>query len=263
MLTTDIGNKEASISQLKNDLSKHKKLLQEVEEKASNLIGFEAQQKANQAQIAQMTNEQSTLGLFAFAQKRELSAKIVSLTAVNTRLEKEIATAQAFIKTTGSAESLRHTVVTIEQKLGVKSSELAELNEKLVLLRAQIAPIVEQLENRQTIAILAQDEAILPLLIEEPSVAMIIKTDDELRYMIKSLEHFYVLPKSKQKTIFGSSTFDAEAVYYQACQAMEYAKSIDDIKWARGEFSAIKRYKNSLALLQKCDEMIARNTYKM
>jgi hypothetical protein len=111
----------------------------------------------------------------------------------------------------------------------VLSSELAELNEKLVPLRVQIAPIVEQLENRQTIAILAQDEAVLPLLIEEHSVAMIIKTDDELRYMIKSLEHFYMLPKSKQKTIFGASTFDAEAVYYQACQAMEYAKSVDDI----------------------------------
>ena len=92
---------------------------------------------------------------------------------------------------------------------------------------------------------------------------MIIKADDELRYMIKSLDHFYVLPKSKQKTIFGASTFDAEAVYYQACQAMEYAKSVDDIKWARGEFSAIKKYKNSLELLQKCDEMIAKNTYKM
>jgi hypothetical protein len=72
-----------------------------------------------------------------------------------------------------------------------------------------------------------------------------------------------VLPKAIQKTIFGTSTFDAEAVYYQACQAMEYAKSIDDIKWARGEFSAIRRYKNSNELLQKCDEMIAKNTYKM
>ena len=81
--------------------------------------------------------------------------------------------------------------------------------------------------------------------------------------MIESLEHFYVLPKSKQKTIFGASTFDAEAVYCQACQAMEYAKSVDDIKWARGEFSVIKKYKNSLELLQKCDEMIAKNTYKM
>lgn len=258
-LTSEIEEKETLASQLKADLS----LQQEVEEQSANLINFEAQYKANQAQITQMTNEQASLGLFAFAQKRELSAKVASLTAVNTRLAKEIATVQAFIKTKGSAESLRHTVGTIEQKLGVLSSELAELNEKLVSLRVQIALIVEQLENRQTIAILAQDEAVLPLLIEEHSVAMIIKTDDELQYMIKSLEHFHVLPKSKQKTIFGASTFDAEAVYYQACQAMEYAKSVDDIKWARGEFSVIKKYKNSLELLQKCDEMIAKNTYKM
>jgi hypothetical protein len=263
VLTSEIEKRETLASQLKVDLSKSKKLQQEAEEQSANLINLEAQYKANQAQITQMTNEQSSLGLFAFAQKRELSQKIASLAAVNTRLAKGMAKAQDFIKTKGSAESLRHTVGTIEQKLGVLSSELAELNEKLVPLRVQIAPIVEQLENRQTIAILAQDEAVLPLLIEEHSVAMIIKTDDELRYMIKSLEHFYVLPKSKQKTIFGASTFDAEAVYYQACQAMEYAKSVDDIKWARGEFSAIKRYKNSFELLKKCDEMIAENTYKM
>ena len=92
---------------------------------------------------------------------------------------------------------------------------------------------------------------------------MLIKADDELRYMIAPLDHFYLLPIEKRKTIFGFIGIDVAAVYYQACQGMECAKSIDDIKWARGEFSAIKRYKNSIELLQKCDEMIARYTYKM
>lgn len=92
---------------------------------------------------------------------------------------------------------------------------------------------------------------------------MIIKADDELRYMIKNSELFYLLPKTKQKTLCGNSSFDAEAVYYQACQAMEEAKSMDDINWARGEFAAIRRYKDSNQRLAKCDEMIANNTYKL
>ena len=123
-------------------------------------------------------------------------------------------------------------------------------------------PIVQKLENRQIIATLAQDEEILPLLVDEYSIAMIIKADDELRYMIKNSESFYMLPEAKQKSLFGSSSFDVEAVYYQACQAMEEAKSMDDIKWARGEFAAIRRYKDSNQRLAKCDEMIANNTYK-
>ena len=37
---------------------------------------------------------------------------------------------------------------------------------------------------------------------------------------------------------------------------------MDDIKWARGEFAAIKRYKYSTQRLAKCDEMLANTTYK-
>ena len=91
---------------------------------------------------------------------------------------------------------------------------------------------------------------------------MTIKADDELRYMLKNSELFYMLPKDKQKFLFGSSYFDTETVYNQACQAMDGAKSMEDIKWARGEFAAIKRYKDSAQRFARCDEMIAKNTYK-
>ena len=37
---------------------------------------------------------------------------------------------------------------------------------------------------------------------------------------------------------------------------------MDDIKWARGAFAAIRRYKESNQKLSKYDEMIANNTYK-
>ena len=99
-------------------------------------------------------------------------------------------------------------------------------------------------------------------MVDEYSLAMIIKADDELQYLIKNSEFFYLLPKDKQKSIFGISYFDTEAVYYQASQAMEKAKNMDDINWARGEFAAIRCYKDSAQKLAKCEEMIANNTYK-
>lgn len=80
--------------------------------------------------------------------------------------------------------------------------------------------------------------------------------------MIKNSKSFHMLPKDKQSGLLGSCSFDAEAAYYQACQAMEEAKSMDDIKWARGEFVAIRWYKDSTQRLEKCEEMIKSNTYK-
>ena len=95
------------------------------------------------------------------------------------------------------------------------------------------------------------------------ALAYVGKLKVELRYIIKNSEFFYMLPKDKQKSLFGTSSFDAEAVYYQACQTMEEAQSMDDINWARGEFAAIRRYKDSAQKLAKCEEMIANNTYKL
>ena len=186
-LTSEIEKKAAVVAQLKNDLAKAQKLLQEGLKQSANLASYDEQYQANQLQIAQATKEQASLGLFAFSQKREISAKITSLTAISTRLEKEIASARNFIKTNGTVESIRNTAETAEQKHEALSAELTALNNNLVLLRAQIEPIVAQLENKQIISILAQDEAIFPLLIKEAAVVSVIKSDSELQKMIKSL----------------------------------------------------------------------------
>lgn len=262
-ITREIEKKTAPVEKLKKDIAKAKGQQKEIKSKSDQIVSFEAQLKTAQQQLSQANNELSSLGMFAFSKKKELSARVKELSSLIESISDKISQSKKFINGAGSIEAIQASVEGNERKITEYLDSAKYLNDELTQLQAQLIPIVQKLENRQIIATLAQDEKVLPLLVDEYSLAMIIKADDELRYIIKNSEFFYVLPKDKQKSLFGSSSFDAEAVYYQACQAMEEAKSMDDINWARGEFAAIRRYKDSTQKLAKCEEMIANNTYKL
>ena len=262
-ITREIEKKTAPVEKLKKDIKKAKGQQKEIKSKSDQIVSFEAQLKTAQQQLSQANNELSSLGMFAFSKKKELSARVKELSFLIESISDKISQAKKFINGAGSIETIQASIERKERKITEYLDSAKYLNDELTPLQEQLIPVVQKLENRQIIATLAQDEKILPLLVDEYSLAMIIKADDELRYIIKNSEFFYMLPKDKQKSIFGYSSFDAEAVYYQACQAMEKAKSMDDINWARGEFSAIRRYKDSAQKLAKCEEMIANNTYKL
>ena len=262
-ITREIEKKTAPVEKLKKDIEKAKGQQKEIKSKSDQIVSFETQLKTAQQQLSQANNELSSLGMFAFSKKKELSARVKELSSLIESISDKISQAKKFINGAGSIEAIQASIEGNERKITEYLDSAKYLNEELTPLQAQLIPVVQKLENRQIIATLAQDEKVLPLLVEEYSLAMIIKADDELRYIIKNSEFFYMLPKDKQKSLFGNSSFDAEAVYYQACQAMEEAKSMDDINWARGEFAAIRRYKDSAQKLAKCEEMIANNTYKL
>ena len=261
-ITAEIEKKTAPSEKLKKDIENAKGQLREIKSKTDQIASLEAQLKTTQQQLTQANSELSSLGMFAFSKKKEVAARVKELSSLVASISDKISQAKKFIKGAGSVDTLQASIESNERKIAECLSSTKSLNDEISSLQAQLVPVVQKLENRQIISTLAQDENILPLLVDEYSIAKIIKADDELRYMIKYSEFFYLLPKTKQKSLFGYSSFDAEAVYYQACQAMEEAKSMDDIKWARGEFAAIRRYKDSSQRLAKCDEMIANNTYK-
>lgn len=252
-ITREIEKKTAPVEKLKKDIEKAKGQQKEIKSKSHQIVSFEAQLKTAQQQLSQANNELSSLGMFAFSKKKELSARVKELSSLIESISDKISQSKKFINDAGSIEAIQASIEGNERKITEYLDSAKYLNDELTPLQEQLIPVVQKLENRQIIATLAQDEKVLPLLV----------ADDELRYIIKNSEFFYVLPKDKQKSLFGSSSFDAEAVYYQACQAMEEAKSMDDINWARGEFAAIRHYKDSTQKLVKCEEMIANNTYKL
>lgn len=252
-ITREIEKKTAPVEKLKKDIEKAKGQQKEIKSKSHQIVSFEAQLKTAQQQLSQANNELSSLGMFAFSKKKELSARVKELSSLIESISDKISQSKKFINDAGSIEAIQASIEGNERKITEYLDSAKYLNDELTPLQEQLIPVVQKLENRQIIATLAQDEKVLPLL----------AADDELRYIIKNSEFFYVLPKDKQKSLFGSSSFDAEAVYYQACQAMEEAKSMDDINWARGEFAAIRHYKDSAQKLVKCEEMIANNTYKL
>lgn len=265
-ITKEIEERSISVEKLKENIKKAQSQLREIKNTSEQITSLEAQLEKTQQHLAQTNKELSSLGVFAFSKKKELAARMKELTDQASSISDKISQAKKFISKADTVDVLQASISDNERKIakrdGAGPSEKS-LNAELMSLQEQLAPIAQKLNNRQIIATLAQDEKILPLLVDEYSIAMTIKADDELRYMLKNSELFYMLPKDRQKLFFGmKGYFDTESVYYQACQAMDGAQSIEDIKWARGEFAAIKRYKDSAQRLARCDEMIAKNTYK-
>lgn len=261
-ITKEIEKKTAPAEKLKKDIEKAKGQILEVKTKSDQLVSYETQLKTTQQQLTQADNELASLGMFAFSKKKEVAARVKELSSLAASISDEISQTKKFINDSDSVEVLQASIDSNERKVAECLDSAKSLYDELTPLQNQLVPVVQKLENRQIIATLAQDEKILPILLDEYSLVMIIRADDELRNMIENSKFFNMLPKDKQKSLLDSSLFDAEAVYYQACQAMEEAKSMDDIKWARGEFAAIRRYKDSNQRLIKCEEMIADNTYK-
>ena len=261
-ITDEIEKRTSPAEKLKKDVKKAKEQLQEVERQSDKLASFEIQLKTTEQQLAKANSELDSLGMLAFSKKKELAARVKDLSLLSKSISDKISQTKAFINGAGSPEMLQASIDSNEIKVDECLNSVKFLNDELALLQEQLMPTIHKLENRQIIAILAQDEKKLPLLFDEYYLAIFIKTDTELQYMIKNSKSFHMLPKDKQSGLLGSCSFDAEAAYYQACQAMEEAKSMDDIKWARGEFVAIRWYKDSTQRLEKCEEMIKSNTYK-
>ena len=272
-ITKEINRKNLTIENLKKEILKEKTLLQESKNNVELIFEPEARIKTIQQQITQLNSELSRLGAFAFSKKKEISVKITELKNCLEDYSNKISKIKEHIKKIGPKEALVNSIEANKRSVKECLREIELLNPELDKLNAQLEPIVEKLKNRQIIATLfqnekilpklAENEKVLPILLENDSIVAKIKMDDKLKYMIKSSEFFYLIPRDKQKTIFGSIIFDTEAVYYQACQALENARSIDDVKWAQQRFIPISRYKDSNSLLLKCEEMIEKNTYKM
>lgn len=258
----DIQIIEKAVENLNKEINGIQELQQSIRTKSKEVVDLDIKLNETQKQLLQAKKDLSSLGVFAFSQKRELSGRISKLSDLSTDYSNRIAQAKKFINESGSLESLSMSIESKKGLIGKYNKELEVLYAKLPSFDTRIEQVKKKIENSQVIAILAQDDIILPALVEIDSVVKIIKLDDELRNLIKSSSVFYVIPKYLQESIFGDVSFDVEAVYYQACQALENAISMDDIKWAHDEFLSIRRYKDSNALLAKCEKMIANNTFK-
>lgn len=50
---------------------------------------------------------------------------------------------------------------------------------------------------------------------------------------------------------------DVEAIYFQACQALDYPSGPDDILWAKAQFMKISGYKDADQRVSECNRKIA------
>ena len=129
-------------------------------------------------------------------------------------------------------------------------------------LELEALNIVKKLINRQIISVLAEDETVIVPLFDDYLIIQFVKGDSELLLKIKCYSSFGALSPQRQKALLGKSELDWESQYYQACQAVENARGIKDIRWAYEQFLSLVNYKDSSVYLEKCKNMIEKNTHK-
>ena len=96
-----------------------------------------------------------------------------------------------------------------------------------------------------------------------PSLEKYIEEKDaDLCYLLKSNYSRKTGSNKNHTSAHNFKNTDIEAIYWQACQAMDSARSILDISWAKTEFASILSYKDSKQRYAKCEEMIEKNTFE-
>lgn len=260
--TEKIEKKTALCDELRKDNETAKMQIKEIQSKSEQMSSLEGKLHETQQQIIQTNNEISSLGTFALLKKRSLSDRMNELTGLSEEYEKQISQIQESIQIYKPIDTLQAAIQRNEREINACTESVKLLKAEISSMKNKLSPVIKKLENRIILATLIRDKAILPLLVNESSIVTIIKNDNELKNLIKNSNGLVVLTENMQKRIFGTLQIDVKAIYYQACQAMEHAADLSDIQWARGEFASICGYNDSEKRMRKCDEMIAKKTYK-
>ena len=97
------------------------------------------------------------------------------------------------------------------------------------------------------------------LLLSDETICSCIKANDSLKIFAVKNPLLKKMPKDIQNRILKKSTkLDSEAIYFQACQALENPRGNDDIIWAKEQFVSLLGYKDSEQKIQECYRIIVR-----
>ncbi len=254
--TLEIQNNSQPIKELNKAVETAKLQIKNIQNETNKIHSIEASIEIAYEQLDKTKKEMLSLGIFAFAKRKELSARIKEIETSIANSLSNINRSEALIKDCGALDKLQASIDRNLKKIEEEDKALKYLKEESNRLRTLRESFIRKLANRQIIVTLSDETEALALLLTETKVIARIRADDELRYIIRNSTAFEKLPFNIKKRISGCEALDDETSYYQACQAMDSAKRVEDIEWARDQFAAIRNYKDSAQRLEKCNILI-------
>lgn len=280
----DIEIAQQQITPFMDDIITIKNELKDISKRVgecNKLLGEQAQMskaidalKVDYEKVEQEANkiesEITKLSAFSLKQKKEKNTQLRNLLngleKYRQNLEqkqKEAENVRAHLSRIGTKESLQaqreHLQNTLTEKKKIfedakKSSGVLELNEKLTLIQAKIA-----LPKYLITLLVSQDKEAVSKIISDETFLYVVKQNYVLQKALSDNPVFNSLPneiKDKLKKA-GKQTLDIEAIYYQACQALDFGNGKSDVVWAKEQFLKIKEYKDSEERIHECNKKIA------
>ncbi len=256
-VTVELDTREKDVA-AKTDMLKKVQSAEEQIQKIRHTLG-EIHAKQTDAQT-----RMSQLGIFSGAERRKLKAEMEQLAYFREQFVQDEKKASNIIQNLGSSVGIAASLEAARAEIKEMRIKLEAMNKQVTAMWEDIDPILSQVLDRQSIAVLAEDEHILSSMLENDVIVDAIKHDPELRDAITSLDSFSSLPMERQICLVKQRKQDEDAAYYtyyHACQAMDHARNIDDIHWAKNEFALILKYKDAEKRYKKCEDMIRRGVY--
>ncbi len=263
----EIAHKKQKIQEIENNKTILKKKIADINEKIRNIEVQEQKLTAFNKKIEELTDQLqkcsanlSALGFFAMSKKREINEQITQIQKELKKYTADKNITYSFLTTSPKKTELINGMEESKRKIEKYAEEKIVFEEENKKLAIQKQEIVEILKSRQILSVICETEYILDISAEQILVK-IIREDGELKSLVKNSEYFCTLSNADREAFNIKSaklSLDYEARYYQAIQALENAKSIDDILWAKDEFSLILKYKDAAKFYAKCEEALAK-----
>ncbi|MBE6713543.1 MAG: TIR domain-containing protein [Ruminococcaceae bacterium] len=258
--SAQIDAKRELAQSLNSDVLAKKAVLSMVRSKNERVAGLEKELENAEKQSRAAQRSLSSAGMFAFSKKKELGERAKQTDARVKQIAAEIYLIKTDLIKLPKEAALQEEMESNDQNFKKLLAEARDMSDQLEPLKKELKILARSVDDRQVLAALMQDAAVLPMLAGEDFFEKRMKRDEELKQVLLSSESFIKASKHVQNALVGTKKLDREAIYYQACQAMDHAKSLDDIRWARVEFGLLCSYRDSDQRRSKCEKMLAKNS---
>lgn len=262
---TECKNKRTQVKQKAKENRQKKESTQKISEsiQSANMTLRDLEKKINQEK-----SELSKLGFFAMGAKKEINARISDLQARIDKEKRGVADLQKQYDQQMKEVEQFPSEAAIEQELdslwrSISESEKleAEVTEQYQTARYNFGERLSAfVAHKYLAALLSTTEFdLFKSILADSYVATEIKTNTRLLEIAQGNHLFDILPlqiKQQFRHRKGEG-LDVEAIYFQACQALEYPSGDDDILWAKEQFLKISGYKDADSRVSECNRRIA------
>ena len=219
-------------------------------------------------QLTRKNQELSGLGIFSIGAKKEVNAQITNLkTAIDkskselTELQQRLSFCQKENGNSMSEYDIEQNILSLKRnnEINIEEKVRIEKNAKEAVLRLESVLMKIVTDKYLAILLSTNDKSLLERILSDSRIIPVIQSNRRMLDIVQMNSFYYqlsaeIISQFKRKK---GSGLDLEAIYFQACQAMENPANDADIIWAKEQFMKISGYKDSDLRVSECNIRIA------